>query len=301
MRYSGHESFACRYAWLPKAYRVLTDDPAALANDEEAMVSLGVGKNMVNSIRFWIEVMGVATPQRQQRQFELTSFGERIFASNGFDPYLEDVRTIWLLHWHISSRKQDPIFAWNFLLNRWPYPELTRSEALTAFVRESERLGNSYSPVTLAQHLDVFLHTYLGSRNRTAVEESLDGPLVELALLQHAGQRRISQTGASDIVYVFRREPKPEITRDVFSYCLNDYWDQWHAAERTLTFRDVAVAECSVGQVFKLPEDDVRERLELYTTSGENLPFEYQPSAVQGLVTRKDIEGYDFLARVYGT
>ena len=26
-RFSGHESFACRYAWLPKAYRELVADP----------------------------------------------------------------------------------------------------------------------------------------------------------------------------------------------------------------------------------------------------------------------------------
>ena len=61
-RFSGHESFACRYAWLPKAYRELRTDPDAFADEDRAMVQLGVGKNMVRSIRFWVEVMGVAEP-----------------------------------------------------------------------------------------------------------------------------------------------------------------------------------------------------------------------------------------------
>lgn len=298
MRFSGHESFACRYAWLPKAYRALKVDSSALVNDEQSMVKLGVGKNMVNSIRFWIEVMGVATP-RGQRVFEPTVFGERVFSDEGFDPFLEDTRTLWLLHWHMSSRRTDPIFAWNFLLNHWPYPEFTRHEALLAFKREGEKLGYAHSLATLGQHLDVFLHTYVPSRAKTAVEESLDGPLVELALLEQAGQRRAGLIGPAEPVYVFRREAKPEITKEVFEYCLNNYWSQWHGAEKTLTFRDIAVTECSIGQVFKLPEDDLRARLEAYASPTPELRFEYRPSAVQGLVTRSHSDEYDFLSAVY--
>jgi hypothetical protein len=300
MKFSGHESFACRYAWLPKAYRALMKDSAALANDERAMVTLGVGKNMVNSIRFWIEVMGVAIP-RGQRVFEPTSFGDRVFSDEGFDPFLEDTRTLWLIHWNISSRKRDPVFAWNFLLNRWPYPEFSRHEALLAFKKEGEKLSYTHSLATLGQHLDVFLHTYLPSRTRAAVEESLDGPLVELALLEQAGQRRAGLTSSAEPVCVFRREAKPEITKEVFEYCLNDYWSQWHETEKTLTFRDIAVSECSVGQVFKLPEEDLRARLEMYASPTTELRFEYRPSAVQGLVTRSTTGEYDFLSAVYET
>ena len=60
------------------------------------MVSLGVGKNMVRSIRFWVQTMDVAAPC-QDRTLEPTSFGEAVFADHGFDPFLEDIRTLWLL------------------------------------------------------------------------------------------------------------------------------------------------------------------------------------------------------------
>jgi hypothetical protein len=66
----------------------------------------------------------------------------------------------------------------------------------------------------------------------------------------------------------------------------------------TLSLRDVAVGPCGVGQVFKLPEEDVRARLERYT-SGNAVPFSYRPSAIQGLVTRRHKAGIDFLAAVY--
>jgi hypothetical protein len=299
MRFSGHESFACRYAWLPKAYRAIAEDPAALADEEQAMVSLGVGKNMVRSIRFWVEVMGLAVPRRD-RKLELTYFGHAVFAEDGFDPFLEDVRTLWLLHWNVAARVEDPLFAWDFLLHKWPYPELTRSEALAAFMRESQRLNVSHSSVTLGQHLDVFLHTYIPTRvAKNPFEDSLDCPLAELELLQVVGERRVDGSGRREPVYAFRREAKPEITTALFEYCLDDYWQHRHAEEATLTYRDVAIAPGSIGQLLKLPEDDVRARLDVYAASELQRPYSYQPSAVQGLVSRRVVGVRDFLAAVY--
>lgn len=299
MRFSGHESFACRYAWLPKAYREIAKNPAIFSDDEQAMVSLGVGKNMVRSIRFWVEVMDVATPRRD-RTLESSPFGQAIFADDGFDPFLEDARTIWLLHWKVTTRVEDPLFAWDFLLNKWPYAELTRSEALAAFVRESQRLNASHSEVTLGQHLDVFLHTYIPSRGaKSAFEDSLDCPLAELELLQVVGERRLDGSGRREPVYAFRREAKPEITAALFEYCLDDYWQNRHLGEATLTYRHVATAPGSIGQAFKLPEDDVRTRLDAYTQTDSRRPFSYQPSAVQGLLSRRNFGERDFLTAVY--
>jgi hypothetical protein len=299
MRFSGHESFACRYAWLPKAFRAIDQDPAAFRDEERAMVSLGVGKNMVRSIRFWVEVMGVAAP-RPDKTLEPTSFGQAVFADGGFDPFLEDIRTLWLLHWNVAARVEDPLFAWDFLLHKWPYPELTRSEALTAFVRESRRLNVSHSEVTLGQHLDVFLHTYVFTRGaQGALEESLDCPLAELELLQIVGERRVDGSGRREPVYAFRREAKPDITTALFEYFLDNYWRRRHAGEATVTYRDVAIAPGSIGQLLKLPEDDIRARLDVYAAPESLRPFSYQPSAVQGLVTRRDIGTRDFLAAVY--
>src|SRR5262249_6266074 len=161
----------------PKAYRALCADSSILTDEERAMVELGVGKNMVRSIRFWVEVMNVAAQQEQSRALEPTAFAHAIFADDiGFDPFLEDLRTLWLLHWHLSTNAEAPVFAWRYLLNHWPHAELTRSDALVAFRRESENAGASHSDVTLAQHLDVFLHTYLPSRGAVSAEDSIDGP-----------------------------------------------------------------------------------------------------------------------------
>ncbi len=263
------------------------------------MVRLGVGKNMVRSIRFWVEAMGVARP-RQDRTLEPTSFGKAVFADSGYDPFLEDIRTLWLLHWNLAALLEDALFAWDFLLHKWPYAELTRSEALAAFIRESRRLNRPLSEVTLGQHLDVFLHTYVPkSGTQRHSEESLDCPLADLELLQVVGERRVDGSGRREPVYGFRREAKPDITTALFEYCLNDFWQMHHQDEATLTYRHVALAPGSIGQIFKLPEDDIRARLDVYTKPGANRPFNYQPSAVQGLVSRGKEGNRDFLAALY--
>lgn len=299
MRFTGHETFACRYAWLPKAYRAIVDNPAAFRNTEKAMVDLGVGKNMVRSIRFWVEVMGVVALQ-EDKTLEPTHFGNAVFGESGFDPFLEDIRTLWLLHWNLASRFEDALFAWEFLLNRWPYPEMTRSEALAAFIRESQRLNMHHSAVTLGQHLDVFLHTYVSTQGSQGPrEESLDCPLAELELVQNVGERRVDGSGKREPVYAFRHEPKPDITNELFEYCLDDFWKRCHTQEATLTYRDVAIAPGSVGQAFKLPENEIRVRLEHFESSEAPRPFNYQPSAVQGLLSRRQVGERDFLAAVY--
>jgi len=44
--FSGHDSFQCRQLWLKKGYDYLQSNKSF--NDEDAVVKLGVGKNMVN-------------------------------------------------------------------------------------------------------------------------------------------------------------------------------------------------------------------------------------------------------------
>ena len=75
-RISGHESFPCRYTWLPKTMRGLQGKPKLFSDEESAMVSLGVGKNMVRSIRFWAQVTGMAEPLARNAGYQPTTIGQ---------------------------------------------------------------------------------------------------------------------------------------------------------------------------------------------------------------------------------
>src|ERR1700727_696575 len=79
-RFSGHETFPFRYSWLPKAVVELTANAGLFGDDERAMVRLGVGKNMVKAIRFWVQAAGIAAPQK--KGLTITDFGRELLSES---------------------------------------------------------------------------------------------------------------------------------------------------------------------------------------------------------------------------
>jgi hypothetical protein len=284
-RFSGHESFPLRYAWLPKAVRAISNDPRAFADEEDAMVELGLGKNMVRALRFWVQAAGVA--ESDANGLKVTEFGHAILIDSRGDPFLEDIRTLWLLHWKLSTQVREALFAWDYLINRWQEPEIWRSRVIGAFQLEVEAMGRKLSRVTLEQHFDVFMHTYVASRARKAEaqEDSLDCPLVQIRLIEQVGERIPEKSTKSEPIYAYRREEKSEISSELFCFCLNDFWEKRHATEKTIPFKEVAFGHGSPGQVFKLPEADVRERLDSIETDSERI-FSFRESALSQTIFR---------------
>lgn len=298
-RFSGHETFACRFAWLPKAARLLREEPQSWSDDDRAMVLLGVGKNMVRSLRFWANAMGVVSIAGS-RTPAITEFGELIFGTRGLDPYIEHPATPWLLHWKLTSNETVPLFSWHHMFNRWPYPEFTRTDVINAFRRESGLLGFDHSDVTLSQHFDAFLHTYMPSRISANLEDSLDGPLTDLGLLQAVGDKR-GDGGRRETVYAFRRGRKPEISQPLFDYAIDDYWNTRRPDEATLSLREISVGLGSPGRIFLLGEEDVHLRLEDWNRATSR-SFDYLPSAIAGRIVRlgKRASSAQLLRKVYG-
>jgi hypothetical protein len=299
VKFSGHETFACRYAWLPKALQAIQSDPRVFADEDEAIVELGVGKNMVRSIRFWVEASGMAKPARIG--LEPTKLGLLIFGTKGWDPFIEDIQTLWLIHWNITTPKEDPLFAWEFLFNRWQEPEFTESAVLKAFAKETDGLARKLSSVTLQQHFQVFLHTYVPARGQKGeiAEDNLDCPLTELEMLVRIGERAPPGTTRREPVYAFRREEKPGISPELFAYCVEDFWQKVSPNEQTLPVRTLVNGIGSPGQVFKIPEEDIYNRVRGLSTV-TNGALKYSESAALPQIHRSgSMDTRRLLAQAY--
>jgi len=301
-KFSGHETFPCRYTWLPKAVRGLIENKNLFAEEDAAMVKLGVGKNMVRAIRFWTDAAAVSIKGATRTDgLDVSPFGRRVLGEGGFDEFLEDIKTLWLIHWNFSTNFEEPLFAWHFMLNYWHRSDFTRAEALEAFHKEAQRLEKALSPVTLEHHFTTFLHTYFPTRSKKGdvLEDNLDCPLVELELIQKVGERSVGSAGRREPIYAFRVEEKPEITSELFIYCLADYWERKTPNDKTLSFRQIAVGEGSPGQIFKLPEKSIRDRLESIQHDSAGV-FSFQDSAThQQVMQHKKLSREQFLERVY--
>lgn len=298
-RFSGHETFPCRYTWLPKAVQSLAPNPALFCSEDQAMVTLGVGKNMVRAIRFWADAAGVSL-QSMDGTSTVSSFGSELLGKTGYDPFLEDAKTLWLIHWKIAT-SNEPLFAWDYLLNSWHRPDFTRSEAVQYLAEEASRIGKKLSRVTLENHFTTFLHTYVPTRTKKGevLEDNLDCPLVELELVVKVGERTVVDSNRRESIYAFRVEEKPEISAELFVYCLNEFWTAQHPNESTLTFRDVCVGKGSPGQIFKLPEHSIRQRLEDWENERRGF-FSFQESAaLQRVVKRGEVPSHKLLKNIY--
>ncbi|MCF7993438.1 MAG: DUF4007 family protein [Chromatiaceae bacterium] len=184
-----HETFPLRYAWLTKGYRAVVEDPRILAEPDRAMVKLGVGRNMVSAIFYWMQAArliryaeGEATP---------TDLGDAILGEQG-DCFLEDEATLWVLHWLIASNARLATgFYWFF--NRFALPRFREDElraGLSDFVARELRIERSAS--TLKSDTSTLLRMYApGDPTEPGRgEDHLDTPMGQLRLVEQTGQRR---------------------------------------------------------------------------------------------------------------
>ena len=180
-----HETFALRYSWLTKGFQELSKDPQ-IFTDDNATVKLGVGKNMVNSIRYWLQAAQITEPVKNG--FQATEIGKFIFdEESGFDPYLEDEATIWLIHWLLAS---NPTLAtsWYLFFNHFHKAEFTSKEvveSLQAFAKEN--IESRFTVGTLKKDSDIILRMYSRSKasKNQPIEDVLDSPLSLLNLISH--------------------------------------------------------------------------------------------------------------------
>ncbi len=294
--FSGHETFVFRYTWLKKAADAVKADPRVFGQDN-AIVTLGVGKNMVRSIRHWGLATGILVEEAKSRgtAINVSPFGEFLFGgaeSNGADPFLEDPNTLWLLHWFlISSSERSTTWQWAF--NRIPSNEFTR-EGLLQIIEDEVRHLNLTMPSesTLKRDVEVFIRTYLSSRGgRTAaIEDSLDCPLTELNLIEE-----VSGTN----LFKIRRGPKSTLSNRVFAYCLLQFWETVAPDMKSLAFSEIAYSRNSPGTVFKLDENSLIERLEMLEIATGGALGYTEGAGLKQVYRQGDCDGLSWLSSHY--
>ena len=119
-----HETFPLRFGWLTKGHQACRENPDIFEQDD-ATVTLGVGKNMVSAIKYWM--LATQIVNHDKTVLRPAELGDKIFDEAGWDPYLEDDATIWLLHWLLASNAADATAVFWFF-NRFHKPERHESK-----------------------------------------------------------------------------------------------------------------------------------------------------------------------------
>lgn len=267
--FAGHETFPLRYGWLPKAVREVAKDPKTFA-EEDAIVRLGVGKNMVRAIHHWGTACGLleeAGGRGQGSLVKVTELGSKILGENGWDPFMEDPATLWLAH-HELARRPDRATTWFWVFNLCREPEFSKEKLadwLELYVRSMS--WREVSRATLERDIEVFVRTYAPAQSNRGpvVEDSLDSPLVELGLLTESGARGF---------YAIQRGDHPSLPNELFAYALVQFHKASGSTAKTIPLRQLFVPGAP-GAVFALSDDAVLARAEhLSETTGGALTYQ---------------------------
>ncbi len=288
--FSGHESFPLRFAWLTKAVRC-----GDVFNDADAMVTLGVGKNMVRSIRWWAVNTGMlccGDNTASGVRLEPSELGTTLFGKDGVDSFMEDPATIWLVHWALATNTK--LATWFWMFNKFRETEFERGQLvdqLTQFSREAS--GRQIASDTIGRDVDCFIRTYVPTSpdKRLSREETLDCPLTELGLIRRNGNPH---------GFSFVRGRRESLCDEVFAYCLLEFWNQRAAKSESLGFDDAAYGAGSPGQVFKLTENALVDRLHgLGNLTGNKIRYDDTAGLKQIFRTGR-VSSQSLLSRHYG-
>lgn len=210
MRYSfsGHESFYCKSLWLKKGFDFLKEGNSFL--DEDAVVKLGVGKNMVSSIRFWMRAFGLT------KNDELTELANIVFDTNvGYDCFLEDNNTLWLLHYNLVHTNVASLYNLLFIDYQLEKREFDKA-SLDAFIYRKCNVPeqkNVYNVNTVNKDVNVLLKNYISPDDFTSMED-FSALLINLNILRIVDER--------EKVYAFNEISPSVIAPEIIMYAILD-------------------------------------------------------------------------------
>ncbi|MDX2001814.1 MAG: DUF4007 family protein [Chitinophagales bacterium] len=243
--FSGHDSFQCRQLWLKKGYDYVKAQRSF--NDEEAVVKLGVGKNMVSAIRYWMKAFNIIDNKDVP-----TEFGDRLFDDeNGYDPYLEDEGSLWLLHYQLIKTGMASIYS--IIFNEFRREKLffTRETFLSYLRRIHEATPiQNFNENTIAKDFNVFVNMYKGDAENSDIEDSFSGILSEIGLLKTIGKGKEEQ-------FQIENNERDKLPDDVVLYAILDNQDYSNAVGLNILEYD----NNSPGTIFALNRSGLMNKI----------------------------------------
>ncbi len=243
MRFSGHESFQCRLYWPKKGVDFI--QAKGDFNSPDAPMKLGVGKNMVISIRYWLKSFGLIDEDGKK----LSELAKLLFKDGGWDPYLEDEGTLWLMHYQLVkceyASSYDLIF--NDLRKRRQEFHLDNLKSAVA------QNGGSVADSSLKTDFSVFSRTYVPRDDSKDLDETHSGLLTELELVSRF--RRENEENKKVEWLTIEPKMRSEIPSDILLYCILENDEYGNSISFDLLYNE------GIGSIFAMTRDGLTEKL----------------------------------------
>jgi hypothetical protein len=275
--FARHETFHPRLGWFRKAFLAASKDKGGFYLSQDAPVRLGVGKNMVRSIRFWGSAAHLITDVVRPNNPRLantkpTNFGVALLGPNGLDPLMEHNVTWWWLHWMMLA-PGCKLPVWWLLLNEMHAVEFDEDlahrvcvEALSASPWETPH------PSSVQKDILAFFRTYATGRSgpRGKFDDQFGCQLRDLRLL-----------AASPTGYRLATGRPRDLPGEVVVAALLDFVSLTSPTVSTASVARLATTPGGPGRALRLSEEMVVELITPVVEKHRSLSLTAPAGAVQ--------------------
>lgn len=281
--FSGHDSFQCRQLWLKKGYDYV--EIGKSFNDEDAVVQLGVGKNMVSSIRFWLKAFNIIDNKDLP-----TEFGKRLFDDEaGYDPFLEDEASLWLLHYQLVKNGFASIYS--IIFNEFRKEKLFFNK--DTFVNYVKRINETNSDLnfnenTVGKDFIVFANLYKSDPESKDVEDSFSGILSEIELLKTTGKGKDAQ-------FFIENSERDNLPESIVLYAILDNPNYGNSISLNSLEFDIN----SPGSIFALNRIGLMNKISDIVAGFKDIIFTDQ-AGIKELQIKNKADAYTILDSYYG-
>ena len=275
--FSGHESFACKSHWLKRGYDFVRGENNF--NDDDAVVRLGVGKNMVASIKFWLKAIGLL------KDAGLVALANHLFDDDkGKDPYLEDIGTLWLLHFLLIQTDYATIYKTTFV-DYHRQRNIIEKSKLQNYIKhicfDETGYKNLYNDNTVKRDIGVMLNNYCAKNGGNVNIEDSNSLFAPLNLICETEKN----------TYRFNYDTRSDVPSLIFLYALLIKFE----GRNSISFEDIT----ELALIFCLTNNDL---LDIINYLCDLYPSEIVFSDVAGikeLQFRATLNSIDALDRYY--
>jgi hypothetical protein len=251
MKFGHHQSFYLRVNWLSKAIRMLTEDEQGerFFYDEFGFERIGLGRNMVKSLKFWALASGVIAEGRNEEQkpiHTITPFGELMYT---YDRFIRRSLTAAVLHYFLVSNKELAT-TWYWFHNEYSQRSTTSEDLLKALIEWiGQQQSKAVSLNSLKKDLDCLKQLYtIRSKQQDDPEEVVASPFSRLQLLHDIKDQFVKKT------------PELEhIDMEALYFTLLMYCNKQQVS--SVTLEELQYKQLLWGKVFHLNSNQILEAL----------------------------------------
>lgn len=265
MKFRAHETFFIRKGWLSKGMKYVkqTDGTVFVDKENNPMDVLGIGSNMVKSLRYWLQAVGLTkegTGNKRNQTF--TELGERIYES---DRYLEELGSLQLLHYNLATNEALAT-SWYIFFNEFTLNEFNQEDFSTCVknyvsMNASDADQSSGTERTIGDDYNCIAGTYIPRYKmnpaKVSAESNIDCPFGELGLMDILNKK--------DGIY---RKVIPD-SRSFNPWVLLAMIKKEHAEKQEISLNDLLMMPRSIGKVFNLDSITLLELLRSIEKIGE--------------------------------